>query len=51
MQRKKDLLSLLLCSLIMHEEFSGSEIVSFVFFIAAVILFTVGEIKHARMID
>ena len=41
----------LICGVIMHETFSRSEIVSFVFFISAVILFTVGEMRMGKIKD
>lgn len=39
----------LLCGLIMGESFSPSQIVSFVFFIAAIAIFTAGEIRTVKI--
>ena len=41
----------LICGLIRHESFSPSQIVSFSFFILAIIVFTAGEIKTLRQAD
>lgn len=35
----------LICGLLMGESFSGSQLVSLVFFVAAIVLFTIGEIR------
>lgn len=38
----------MLCGLIMGESFTGSQIVSLVFFIAAIVLFTVSEVRQIK---
>ena len=38
----------LTCSLILHEDFSDSQLVSLVFFVAAILIFTFGEIRRMK---
>ena len=41
----------LICGLIRHERFSPSQIVSFAFFILAIVVFTASEIKTMKKSD
>lgn len=38
----------LVCSLILHEDFTSSQLVSLVFFVAAIVVFTVSQIRQIR---
>lgn len=40
----------LICGFIMGESFSKSQLISFMFFIAAIIIFTVSEVRNAKML-